>query len=511
MHRLIALEHTEADKRRDDRENGREQRDQVEGEILGDGHAEQTRIQDGRGVPGHDGAEHGSRALKRAGHDAGIDVHIVERVSERDGGKAEGAGLTRAAKHQHNAGHGQGKHQTADRLDNLAQAVHQAMEHAGALENTGEHTRADAQEDRFRHTEGAAAGEELVHIRIAGCAHKAVDGSGDHIVQGSTLEDHRPDAADDQTSGKDGDGGLAHGGEHQNEQERHQHQHADMAGAEQAVGEDLHGGEVNVARGVAHPQQPIHHDGDERGGNGHEKQGGDVVEQLDAGGRGGQQRGIGQRGELIADQRAGDDRARRHLNGNAETLRDTDQRDAHCARGAPGGTGDDGGDDADDESDRQECLRVDEIHAVVEHGLHAAGGDPHADEHTDEDHHDHSLVDAANALHGGLFQLIPGVTEVDAEETLHADRRRQAEHNAHALENEGQQYRERQQEAEQCQSRGQFFLCFHCNFLLQIECGLSDRFQASSSAIASISHSTPLGSARAARQERAGFWVKYCS
>lgn len=74
--------------------------------------------------------------------------------------------------------------------------------------------------------------------------------------QGRHPEDHRPDAAVTKTSGKDGDGGLAHGGEHQNEQERHQHQHADMAGAEQAVGEDLHGGEVNIARGVAHPQQP---------------------------------------------------------------------------------------------------------------------------------------------------------------------------------------------------------------------------------------------------------------
>lgn len=131
-------------------------------------------------------------------------------------------------------------------------------------------------------------------------------------------------------------------------------------------------------------------------------------------------------GRAYADQRAGDDSACRHLNRNAEALRDTDQCDAHRARGAPGGTGDDGGNDADDESDRQENFRVDEVHAVVEHGLHAAGGNPHTDEHTDEDHHDHGLVDAADALQADFSSSPQELTEVDAEESLHADRRRQA-------------------------------------------------------------------------------------
>lgn len=106
----------------------------------------------------------------------------------------------------------------------------------------------------------------------------------------------------------------------------------------------------------------------------------DVLHQGDlAGGRRHDGR-VGQRGHLIAEERANDDRAAGHGNGNAETDTNAQKSDACRGQRAPTRTGNNRHDRADQAGDKQEDLRADQLEAPIHHHRDRTASHPHADE-----------------------------------------------------------------------------------------------------------------------------------
>ena len=121
---------------------------------------------------------------------------------------------------------------------------------------------------------------------------------------------------------------------------------------------------------------------------------------------------VGQGGHLVAEVGAREDRAGGHAGIHTQAEADAQKRHAHGAHGAPGGTGGQGGDGAHQHGGHKEDGGMDNLQAVVDHGGHYAGIDPHTDQDADDDQDTNGLEGLVNAVHHHLLNVFPLMAQI---------------------------------------------------------------------------------------------------
>ena len=133
---------------------------------------------------------------------------------------------------------------------------------------------------------------------------------------------------------------------------------------------------------------------------------------------------IGQRRHLIAEGRAGDDRARGERRVDAKAHADAHQRNANGARGGPGRARGHRRDDAGDHGREQEPAGVDELQAPENDHGNGAAGDPGAHQSADAVKDDQRGDEQLAAVQDRFFNVLVGA----AGELEQEDRKAHADH-----------------------------------------------------------------------------------
>ena len=320
------------------------------------------------------------------------------------------------------------EHETRGALRQLLEAVDDDLELVGILHNAAEHHGDDRHGDGEHHAHNTAALKEAGH-GVAGLGREggfehgerfvaevvavhAVVKQGAHVALG--LEDHAEDRAGDDAEGDAGDGGHLHGDRHDDDDRRQEQERVDGEHGLQRAGELRHAAHIGVAAVILHGAENAEgNEGDAVGDAGGQDHALNVGHNVRACHSGGEVRGIGQRGHLVAEVGTGEDRAGGHAGVHAETEANAHEGDAHRTHRAPGGTGGQRGDGANENSRNEEDCGLENFQTVVDHRGDDAGIDPDADEDTDDDEDADRLEGLINAVHHCLFNGFPLVAEVE--------------------------------------------------------------------------------------------------
>ena len=154
------------------------------------------------------------------------------------------------------------------------------------------------------------------------------------------------------------------------------------------------------------------HQSDHIGDGGGDHHGLHVGDNVSTGHSGSQVRGVRQRRHLVAEIRTREDSAGSHSGAHAKTEADAHKGHTHGTHSTPGGTSGQGGDGADQHGGDEEDGGMDDLQAVVNHGGHHAGVDPHADEDTNDDQDTDGLEGLIDAVHHHLFNNIPLIAQI---------------------------------------------------------------------------------------------------
>ena len=298
----------------------------------------------------------------------------------------------------------------------------------GVLHNAAEHHGDDRHGDGGHHAEDTAAFKQTGH-GVAGLGREGLLEHGEHFVAEVVavhaeikhgthvalgLEDHAHDRAGNDAERDTRDGGHLHGNRHDNDDRGQEQRRVDIEHGLERAGELRHAAHVGVAAVILHGAENTEADeGDDVGDAGGQDHGLHVGHNVRACHSGRKVRGIGQRGHLVAEVGAGEDRTGGHAGAHAETEANAHQGDAHRTHRAPGGTGGKRGDGADENRRNEEDRGLEDLQTVEDHCGNDTGVDPNADEDTDDDEDTDRLEGFINTVHHGLFDGLPLVAEVE--------------------------------------------------------------------------------------------------
>ena len=168
-------------------------------------------------------------------------------------------------------------------------------------------------------------------------------------------------------------------------------------------------------------------DGEDPEGDEHRRNGGvehvaDVGEDLDAGRRRGQHRGVGEQRELVAEIGSRDDGSGDPSFRKAHRLADAHERHADGGDGGPRRSGHQRHHGADRARSHEEERRVEDLQSVINHRRDHARDHPRAGDGADQQQDDDGRRRGADVVDDGLFEHGPAAA-VDADREHHADRR----------------------------------------------------------------------------------------
>ena len=330
----------------------------------------------------------------------------------------DGEVLVRAQDVHPQAGHDGGQHQPPRAAGGPQHRAGQRLQLARRLHHPAEAHGADDQRHGGEHGRQTAAGEQLVHQRVAGAGLDALERHQQPLPRRAPLHRDAEDRAQAPAAqhGRHGrDPQHHHGDDHQR---RQQQQRVDHEGVAEHGLDRLH--LTGIRRlALAASDDRVEHQGDEQARSGGVDHVPDVVEQLSPGHGRRQVGGVRQRRHLVAEVGAGDHRPRHPRPGDAEPLPHADEGDAHGGGGGPRRAGGQGHQAADDAGGHEEHRRGEQLQPVVDHGRHDAGVDPRSDQHADHQQDDAGLGRQADAAHHRVLDLVPAQSQLQRDEGGH--------------------------------------------------------------------------------------------
>ncbi len=143
--------------------------------------------------------------------------------------------------------------------------------------------------------------------------------------------------------------------------------------------------------------------------------------------------GVGQGGQLIAEECARDHGTSGDGLGDTHAGADAHQSQTHSTSGTPGGTSGQGGHATNDECGGQEDGGGEDVQAVVDEGGHGAALNPRGDDHTDDEHDGHGHCATEQTSHHGLLDISPLEAQQDGDGADTEDGDEEKRLNGHAL------------------------------------------------------------------------------
>ena len=312
---------------------------------------------------------------------------------------------------QHAGSHGAGV------LGDLLHIVQQHVHHAGRAQRRAEDTGGHQQANGAEHAGKAAPVQHGVHH--VGTRIPSIAGvhDGQDLRQAGVLADHGQYGAGGDAGHKGGQRGLLHHDQDNDHQHRQQQEGIQAEGGGDGAQDVLIDLAAHSAVAEAQAVDQEEHQGDQIGRAGGDQGVLDALHQRGLSHRGGDDRRVGQRGNLVAEEGAHADGARSGGQRHAQALGHAHAGDADGGQRAPGGAGHDAHQGAEDADDGQEQAGRQDLHAVVNHDGHGAGDHPgaHQNAHSqqNQDGHDHG----GDGVLDALLQVVIGDAEAPGHQT----------------------------------------------------------------------------------------------